>query len=255
MASSLESVASVVAGTVPTHDRAGAARTPALDDSARAADLNRDWGWDAEKREYILPPLPYAQDALEPYIDAETMRLHHTIHHASYVRGLNAALKGLDEVRRGDRPASEVQALSRNLAFHGSGHLLHVVFWHCMAPAGGGDDETHRGGGAPTGEIAERITADFGGFDAFSTHFRAAATQVEASGWAILAHEPVSDRLMILQSEKHQNLTIWGVRPLVAIDVWEHAYYLRYQNRRAEYVDAFMNVINWSWANEQLGSV
>jgi len=207
----------------------------------------RSPGWDAAKGEYVLPELPYAQDALEPHIDAETMRLHHTIHHASYVRGLNAALAGLAEVRAGDRPPGDVQALSRNLAFHGSGHLLHVVFWSCMGPP------SQEGiGGAPHGAIAERIKSDFGGFEAFSTHFRAAATQVEASGWAVLAHEPIADRLMILQSEKHQNLTVWGVRPLVAIDVWEHAYYLRYQNRRADYVNAFMNLINWSWANEQL---
>ncbi len=204
-------------------------------------------GFDRQRGEYVLPDLRYAREALEPHIDAETMRLHHTIHHAGYVRGMNAALEGLAAVRAGDRPATEVQALSRNLAFHGSGHLLHVVFWNCMAPP------SREGVGGPAhGAIGERIKSDFGSFDAFATHFKAAATQVEASGWAILVHEPIADRLMILQSEKHQNLTIWGVRPLVAIDVWEHAYYLRYQNRRADYVAAFMNLINWHWANEQL---
>ncbi|MCA9292024.1 MAG: superoxide dismutase, partial [Phycisphaerales bacterium] len=194
--------------------------------------------------EYVLPPLPYAADALEPHLDAQTMTLHHDKHHAGYVRGLNAAVKALAEIRSGARPTSEVKHWSRELAFHGSGHLLHVVFWNCMGP---------NGGGAPTGAIGEMIERDFGSFDGFVTHFTAAAGAVEGSGWGLLVLEPTSGRLLVMQAEKHQNLTAWGVVPLVAVDVWEHAYYLRYQNRRSEYVSAFMNVVDWTATNARLG--
>ncbi len=188
---------------------------------------------------HTLPPLPYPYEALEPHIDAQTMKLHHDLHHKAYVDGLNKAEEMLARAREsGD--FSLVKHWEREAAFHGSGHLLHVIFWQNMAPAGQG------GGGEPTGELATQLAADFGGVAAFQGQFSAAATQVEGSGWAILAYRPADGRLVILTAEKHQNLTQWGVIPLLALDVWEHAYYLKYQNRRAEYVKAFWNVVNWA---------
>lgn len=188
---------------------------------------------------YELPPLPYDYDALEPYIDEQTMRLHHDKHHLGYVNGLNAALEKLEAARKsGDFAA--VKAVSRDAAFNGSGHLLHSIFWPNMAPAGNG------GGGEPTGDLAAQIDKDFGSFANFKAHFAAAAKAVEGSGWALLVWEPNGGQLVVLQSEKHQNLTQWGVIPLLVLDVWEHAYYLKYQNNRGAYVDNWWNVVNWS---------
>jgi Fe-Mn family superoxide dismutase len=184
-----------------------------------------------------LPPLPYPYDALEPHIDEQTMRLHHDIHHAGYVKGLNNAEAKLAEARAAGDFAL-VKHWSREAAFHGSGHLLHSVFWPNMISASEAKS-------APGGALAEAIERDFGSFEAFKAQFIAAATAVEGSGWGILAYRPSDDALVILTAEKHQNLTQWGVIPLLVLDVWEHAYYLKYQNRRGEYVKNFFNIINW----------
>ncbi len=193
-------------------------------------------GWSsASREEYALPPLPYAYEALEPIIDARTMRLHHDIHHAGYVRGLNRALAGLAGKRTRDETTG-VKDLSRALSFHGSGHFLHSLFWQNMSPDGGGD---------PSGGLRQALERDFGTVDSFRTQFTAAASQVEGSGWGILAWHPVADRLLVLEAEKHQNMTVWGAVPLLAIDVWEHAYYLSYQNRRGDYVKAWWEIVNW----------
>ena len=184
-----------------------------------------------------LPPLPYAYDALEPYIDEQTMRLHHDIHHAGYVNGLNNAEAKLAEARAaGDFAA--VKHLSREAAFHGSGHLLHNIFWPNMFAAS-------EAKAAPEGTLAKAIESSFGSFEAFKAQFIAASIAVEGSGWGILAYRPADDSLVVLTAEKHQNLTQWGVIPLLVLDVWEHAYYLKYQNRRGEYVKNFFNIINW----------
>lgn len=182
-----------------------------------------------------LPPLDYPYESLEPHIDAQTMHLHHDIHHKAYVDGLNNAEAKLAEARANNDFAL-VKHWSREEAFHGSGHFLHAIFWKNMSP---------NGGGQPSGALAEAINRDFGSFDAFKAQYIAAANAVEGSGWAVLACQP-SGKLVILQSEKHQNLTQWGVTPLLVLDVWEHAYYLKYQNKRAEYTKAFFNVINWA---------
>jgi superoxide dismutase, Fe-Mn family len=200
-------------------------------------------GWDPHARKYILPKLPYEYDALEPHIDAQTMELHHNRHHLAYVNGLNTALENLEQIRSGERPADELKRWSRELAFHGSGHLLHVIFWRSMAPRAAG------GGSEPQGGISRAIDRSFGTFSAFSRHFTQAATTVEGNGWAILALEPTSGQLMIAQTQHHHEITIWGAIPLIAIDVWEHAYYLKHQNRRGDYVNAFMQVINWGFAD------
>ncbi len=188
-----------------------------------------------ESGEYQLPPLPYAYNALEPVIDEQTMRLHHDIHHAAYVKGLNTALAELEKARKAGN-FDLVQYHSSKAAFHGSGHLLHTVFWENMSPAGGGE---------PKGALAEAIARDFGSFEAFKAQFTAASNQVEGGGWGILAYEPLGRKLIVLQAEKHQNHTVWGSVPLLMLDVWEHAYYLKYQNRRGEYVNNFFKVINW----------
>jgi len=186
-----------------------------------------------------LPPLPHDYNALEPYIDEQTMHLHHDIHHKGYVDGLNNAEKKLAEARAAGDYAL-VKHWSREAAFHGSGHFMHALFWPNMAPNGRG------GGGEPKGELAEQIKKDFTSFEAFKKHYSAAAVAVEGSGWAVLAWQPQGKQLVVLQSEKHQQLTQWGVVPLLVLDVWEHAYYLKYQNKRAAYVEAWWNVVNWA---------
>ena len=201
-------------------------------------------GWDETTGRYVLPPLPYPGEALEPHIDSQTMTIHHDKHHQGYVNGLNGALDALGDIRSGGRDASQVKAVSRDLAFNASGHFLHCVFWNCMSPAGG----------RPSGATAQMIERDFGSYDNFARQFTGAAKSVEGSGWGLLVFEPMAKRLMIMQAEKHQNLAAWGVVPLIAIDVWEHAYYLKYQNNRGAYVDAFLNVINWDRVNLVLGS-
>ncbi|MEM8962376.1 MAG: superoxide dismutase [Acidobacteriota bacterium] len=195
-------------------------------------------GYDAAKGEYVLPELPYAYDALEPAIDAQTMTLHHSKHHAGYVRGLNSALKKLSQAAKaGD--TDQVHALTGKVAFHGSGHFLHTVFWGNMAPAGKG------GGGNVPKPLADWLSKHYGTVDAFKAQYAAVAAGVEGSGWGILAYEPYGRRPVVMQAEKHQNLTAWGVTPLLVIDVWEHAYYLKYQNKRKDYIDAVWSVVNW----------
>jgi superoxide dismutase, Fe-Mn family len=204
-----------------------------------------DLGWDSAKGEYVLPPLPYAPAALEPYIDAQTMTIHHDKHHAAYVAGANKALKELARIRDAQSEPALIKFWSRELAFHGSGHFNHTLFWQVMAPPPKGS-----GPQAPAGELAEAINRDFGSFEKFVAHFKAAAAQVEGSGWGWLVYQPMSGKLLVMQGEKQQDMTIWGVAPLLGVDVWEHAYYLKYQNQRAAYVDAFMNVINWAKVGE-----
>ncbi len=183
-----------------------------------------------------LPQLPYGYDALEPYYDEQTVKLHHDMHHAAYVKGLNAAeekLQGM--IAAGDWAA--VKAVAKEQAFHGSGHILHSIFWTNMKPKGGGD---------PTGALADAIKKDFTSIEAFKALFLATTNAVEGSGWGILAYCAQQDKLVVLQAEKHENLTQWGVVPILVLDVWEHAYYLKYQNKRPDWTKAFMdNLVDW----------
>ncbi|MFA6234588.1 MAG: superoxide dismutase [Bacteroidota bacterium] len=186
---------------------------------------------------YTLSPLPYASNALEPYIDEQTMRLHHDVHHAGYVKGLNAAMAGMSDARaKGDYALIDRHA--QKAAFNGSGHILHEIFWQNMAAPGTG--------GKPAGALLKQIDTDFGSVTAMNAQFAATAKSVEGSGWGILAWEPLGRRLVVLQAEKHQNLTQWGAIPLLVVDVWEHAYYLKYQNKRGDYVDNFAKIVNWT---------
>jgi Fe-Mn family superoxide dismutase len=193
---------------------------------------------------FEVPDLPYAYDALEPHIDEATMRVHHDKHHQAYVDKANAALEGTDWA---GRPVEDVltnlsslpgdkQAAVRNNA---GGHYNHSLFWRMMAPNAGGD---------PTGEIAGAISETFGSFDAFKEQFKAAGIARFGSGWAWLVKD--SSGLAIVSTPNQDTPLSDGSAPLLGADVWEHAYYLKYQNKRPDYLDAFWNVVNWDFVNE-----
>ncbi|MCU0644962.1 MAG: superoxide dismutase [bacterium] len=201
---------------------------------AAAAGMSKE-GQPIEAGTHQLAPLPYDYNALEPVIDEQTLRLHHGKHHAAYVKGLNTAEVKLKEARAAN-DFSLIKHWERELAFHGSGHILHAIFWENLSP---------NGGGKPDGKLAQAIDAEFGSFDAFKAQLIAATNAVEASGWGVFAYHVPFQKLVILQAEKHQDLTIWGAIPLLVIDVWEHAYYLKYQNRRSDFVTAIFDIINW----------
>lgn len=185
---------------------------------------------------YTLPELDYAYDALEPHISAEIMELHHTKHHANYVAGANAALEALQKAREEGTIGAQVTALSKNLAFNLGGHTNHSIFWKNLSS---------NGGGQPTGALAEAMDRDFGSFDAFKDHFKAAALGLQGSGWAVLGFDHIAGRLVIEQMTDQQgNLSI-NLTPLLMLDMWEHAFYLQYKNVKADYVEAVWNVFNW----------
>lgn len=191
---------------------------------------------------YTLPALGYK--SLEPVIDDPTLALHHDKHHAGYVKGANAAVAALKKARAaGDYEL--IKNHERALAFHGSGHALHTLYWTSMWP---------KGRGKPSDDLAAAVKASFGSHEKMLAQFAAATKAVEASGWGILAHEPIGKRLVVLQAERHQDLTVWGCVPILVCDVWEHAYYLKYQNRRAEYVDAWLGIIDWDSANKRFAA-
>ena len=195
---------------------------------------------------YQLPPLPFGYADLEPFIDAQTVKLHHDVHHAGYVNGANAAVAELEQMRRaGGDAIKQARAVTGNLAFHLSGHVLHSVYWTSLKKDGGGDPPQGSG-------IGQLIVRDFGSMDAFRANLAAVAAQVQGSGWAVLVFEPLAQRLLVLQAEKHENSAAWGAVPLLALDVWEHAYYLKYQNKRTEYIKAFAELINWAGVEERL---
>lgn len=195
---------------------------------------------------YELPKLPYAYDALEPFIDAKTMEIHHTKHHATYVAKLNEALANYSEFK--DRPIRDLltglqnapDALKTPIRNHGGGHFNHSMFWELMKP---------QGGGAATGELAKMIVKTFGTFEKFQEEFTKAATGVFGSGWAWLAIGE-NNALKIVQTANQDNPISSGLKPVLGIDVWEHAYYLKYQNKRLDYISAWWNVVNWAKAEE-----
>lgn len=185
--------------------------------------------------EYTLPELPYDYAALEPSISATIMELHHSKHHAAYVAGANGALAALAEARESGNLAN-VNKLEKDLAFNLGGHVNHSIFWTNMSP---------NGGDKPTGELAAAIDDQFGSFDAFRAHFTAVAMGVQGSGWAVLGWDTLGQRLIIVQFFDQQANMPAGFIPLLMLDVWEHAYYLDYKNVRADYVNAFWNIVNW----------
>jgi superoxide dismutase, Fe-Mn family len=204
---------------------------------------------------FTLPKLPYDYNALAPYISEEQLKLHHDKHHQAYVNGANKLLTSIDETMKSDTALDYwvsfgyVKALTKELAFNISGHMLHTTFWENMAPAGKG------GGGQPSGAIADAINKEFGSFNAFKKMFSAAATSTEGSGWAALAMHPCIGRPIIVQIEKHNVNVIPNFQILMALDVWEHAYYVDYKNDRAKFVEAFWNLVNWDKVNKNLALV
>jgi Fe-Mn family superoxide dismutase len=196
---------------------------------------------------FTLPPLPYPTDALEPHIDKMTMEIHHGKHHNAYVTNLNAAIekapelasKSVEDLVKGISSVPEaVRTAVRNNA---GGHLNHSMFWLIMAP---------KAGGAPTGAIADAINGSFGSFDKFKEQFKAAAVGRFGSGWAWVMDQ--GGKLAIESTPNQDNPLMDGKKPVFGIDVWEHAYYLKYQNRRPDYIDAWWNVVNWAEINKRL---
>lgn len=200
---------------------------------------------------YELPPLPYAKDALEPYIDAQTMEIHHGKHHAAYVANVNKALAGHPDLERkpieelirnlGAVPA-EIRAPVRN---NGGGHANHTMFWQVMGPGGSGSP-----GGAPSGPVAEAISRDLGGFDKLKSDFNGMGGRVFGSGWVFVT--VARDGKLALESRPNQDTPLMdGKKVLFGNDVWEHAYYLTYQNRRPDYLAAWWNTVNWAKVGER----
>lgn len=196
---------------------------------------------------FKLPPLTYAYNALEPHIDATTMKFHHDKHHAAYVKNLNAAVakypqlktKTVEELLLSlNTLPKDIQTTVRN---NGGGHLNHSMFWQIMGP---------KAGGAPTGAIAAAINTNFGSFDKFKTQFNEAGTKVFGSGWAWLVRSK-DGKLQIISTPNQDNPIVQGLYPIMGNDVWEHAYYLNYQNRRPDYLSAWWNVINWTEVNQR----
>jgi Fe-Mn family superoxide dismutase len=187
---------------------------------------------------YTLPHLPYGYKALAPYISEEQLTLHHQKHHQAYVTGANAILEKLDKARK-ENADLDMKALLKELSFHLGGFRLHNLFWENLAPAGVG------GGGIPEGELAAAITAEYGNFERFKKEFTLVASGVEGSGWAVMTYCMNTGRVMMMQVEKHNVNIIPGYRILMALDLWEHAYYLDYKNDRAKFIDAFWHLVNW----------
>ncbi len=185
---------------------------------------------------YELPDLPYDYAALEPHYSARVLELHHDKHHAAYVKGVNTTLEKLAAAREsGD--LSSIVGLEKTLAFNLSGHVLHTLFWQNLSPDGGDK---------PTGELAAALDEHFGSFDAFKAQLSEAAGTVQGSGWGVLSWEPLGERLFIEQVYDHQGNVGQSGQLLLVLDAWEHAYYLQYENRRPEYVEAIWNVFNWA---------
>jgi Fe-Mn family superoxide dismutase len=184
---------------------------------------------------YSLPELPYRYDALEPLLSREILELHHGAHHAAYVKGANDTLDKLTDARRNGR-FDYIGQLEKSLAFNLSGHILHSLLWRNMTPRGGGD---------PTGELAAALKQDFGSVEAFRQQLTAAAASVQGSGWGALSWEPLGKRLLVEQVFDHQGNTGNATVPIMVVDMWEHAYYLQYRNKKAAWLEAYWQLVNW----------
>jgi len=196
-----------------------------------------------------LPALPYAHDALVPHIDAQTMEIHHGRHHATYVNNLNAALEGHADLQEKsvEELISNLDALPEGIRNavrnNGGGHANHTLFWEILSP---------NGGGAPTGDLADAINAAFGSFDNFKAEFAKAATTRFGSGWAWLTAE--GGKVAISSTPNQDSPVMEGKTPILGLDVWEHAYYLNYQNKRPDYIAAFWNVVNWDEVSKRFAA-
>ncbi|HPL62529.1 MAG: superoxide dismutase [Syntrophales bacterium] len=194
---------------------------------------------------YSLPELPYGYKDLEPHISEEQLKIHHDKHHQAYVTGANGILEKLDKARK-EGADLDMKAVLKELSFNIGGHILHTLFWANMAP---------KGGGKPSGLLASSIEKEFGGFDRFRKEFTQAAVSAEGSAWAALSFCMQTNRPIIMQIEKHNVNVFPSFRILMVLDVWEHAYYLDYKNLRANFVEAFWNIVNWAEVNRRLESL
>ena len=192
---------------------------------------------------YSLPRLAFGYGDLEPFISEEQLRLHHEKHHAAYVTGANGVLERLEKARR-EKADLDMKSTLKELSFHIGGHVLHTLFWGNLAPKGKAADR-------PVGLLATAIDKEFGGYEPFKKEFSQAAVSAEGSGWAALSHCTLTNRPVIMQIEKHNVNVYPGLRILLVLDVWEHAYYLDYKNLRAKFVEAFWNIVNWDEANRR----
>ncbi len=193
---------------------------------------------------YTLPKLPYDYSSLVPYMSEEQLRIHHSKHHQAYVNGGNSILERLDKARK-ENAEIDIKATLKELSWNVGGHVLHSLFWDNLAPAGKG------GGGKPTGALNEAVNRGFGSFERFRKEFTQAASSVEGSGWAALSLDKLTQRLLIMQIEKH-NMNIYPTfSVLLVLDVFEHAYYIDYKNDRAKFIEAFWNIVNWNGVNER----
>ncbi len=185
--------------------------------------------------------LPYPLNALEPYYSKEMLDLHYNVLYKGYIDNTNKTEDGLKKARE-TNDFSNIKCLEKNLSFFGSGAILHELFFENMGPA----IPT-----SPNVELMQQIIKDFESFEKFKEQFTAASTQVEASGWCLLVWVQKWNKLEILQCEKHQDLTLWGCKPLLVLDMWEHSYYLQYKTKRPEYINAFWNILNWNVVNKR----
>ncbi|HYC56589.1 MAG TPA: superoxide dismutase [Candidatus Binatia bacterium] len=196
-------------------------------------------------KKYALPELPYDYSALEPHYSARLLELHHSKHHAAYVEGANTTLEKLEAARE-KKDFSAINQLQKNLAFHLSGHVLHSLFWNNMSP---------KGGGQPEGELSDCIRESFRSLDALQAQLSEAALNVQGSGWGALGWEPVGQSLVVEQIYDHQGNIGNGTVPLLVLDMWEHAYYLQYQNVKADWVKAFWKLVNWQDVAQRFAKV
>ncbi|MFA6982031.1 MAG: superoxide dismutase [Patescibacteria group bacterium] len=191
---------------------------------------------------YTLPDLPFEYSSLEPFMDEQTLHFHHDKHHTAYVKGANLALEKLSEVRKsGDM--SGIRAVTLSLSFNLSGHILHSLFWEVIGP---------QKKAKPEGKLLELINSSFGSFETFMAEFKSVAMTIEGSGWAALVFDGENNNLMVVPIEKHNLLGVTGMKPILVLDVWEHAYYLKYQNDRQSYVNNFEKIINWEAVEKKI---
>lgn len=197
---------------------------------------------DAEGNFQLLS-LPYNKNFLEPYMDEETVHLHHTFHHGGAVKAANIDLqkirKSMDE-----NNFETVDYWTKKLSYHFSSHVLHTIFWTNLT-----NKKTD-----PKGDLLKRIEKDFGSYEKLKGYLAATSKNVDGNGWGILGYQPYANKLTVLQCENHEKLTQWGVIPLLVVDVWEHAYYLKYKNKRADFVDTMLQIINWDNVSERLNA-
>lgn len=191
--------------------------------------------------QFILNTLPYNETFLEPYMDAETLHLHHEFHHGGAVKGANKDIQMINKAIA-DNNLETVDFWTKKLSYHFSSHLLHTIFWTNLT-----NKKTE-----PKGVLLQKIEKNFGGYEKLKGYIAASSKNIDGNGWGVLAYQPYADSLTVMQCENHEKLQQWGAIPILVIDVWEHAYYLKYKNKRQDFVDTLFNIINWDNVADRL---